>query len=59
MQPMSVGCSVDMEALHPKLRCSVLLPKSLLHLVLKTWLTDVTSFSTERNKGKQNVVTFP
>lgn len=53
---MRVGCSVDLDTLHPKLRCSVLLPENFLHLVLKTWLKDVTSSSVERNKWKKNDV---
>lgn len=56
MQPMRVGCSADIATLHSKLRCSILLPENFLHLVLKTWLTHVTSSSIERNKWEKNDV---
>lgn len=49
IQSMRVECSVDMDAPCPKLRSLVVLPQYFLYLILKTWLTDVTSSSIERN----------
>lgn len=53
IQSMRVECSVDMDTPRPKLRCLVVLPEYFLHLVLKTWLADVTSSSIERNMEEQ------